>query len=64
MLDIARRLNPKIETIARTHSDEEAELIRRDGADAVFMGEHELATSMIARVLEPAGDPERLTASR
>ena len=51
MLDIARRLNPKIETIARTHSDEEAELLRRDQADAVFMGEHELATSMIARVL-------------
>jgi CPA2 family monovalent cation:H+ antiporter-2 len=52
MLDIARRLNPRIETIARTHSDEEAELLRRDRADAVFMGEHELATSMIARVLK------------
>jgi len=51
MLDIARRLNPRIETIVRTHSDEEAELMRREHADAVFMGEHELATSMIARVL-------------
>jgi monovalent cation:H+ antiporter-2, CPA2 family len=50
MIDIARRLNPKIETIVRTHTDEESELMRRDGADAVFMGEHELATSMIARV--------------
>ena len=54
MLDIARRLNPRIETIARTHSDEEAELLRRDRADAVFMGEHELAASMIARVLKPS----------
>ena len=51
MIDIARRLNPHIETIVRTHSDEEAELLRREHADAVFMGEHELATSMIARVL-------------
>jgi CPA2 family monovalent cation:H+ antiporter-2 len=55
MLDIARRLNPRIETIARTHSDEEAELLRRDRADAVFMGEHELAISMIARALKPSG---------
>ena len=51
MIDIARRLNPGIETIVRTHSDEEAELMRRERVDAVFMGEHELATSMIARVL-------------
>lgn len=51
MVDIARRLNPKIETIVRTHSDEEADLMRREQVDAVFMGEHELATSMIARVL-------------
>ena len=51
MIDIARRLNPNIETIVRTHSDEEAELMRRERVDAVFMGEHELATSMIARVL-------------
>jgi CPA2 family monovalent cation:H+ antiporter-2 len=51
MIDIARRLNPRIETILRTHSDEEAELMRRERVDAVFMGEHELATSMIARVL-------------
>jgi CPA2 family monovalent cation:H+ antiporter-2 len=50
MIDIARRLNPRIETIVRTHSDEEAELMRRERVDAVFMGEHELATSMIARV--------------
>ncbi len=51
MIGIARRLNPKIETIVRTHSDEEAELMRRERVDSVFMGEHELATSMIARVL-------------
>jgi CPA2 family monovalent cation:H+ antiporter-2 len=59
MIDIARRLNPRIETIVRTHSDEEAELMRRERVDAVFMGEHELATSMIARVLR-----DELTAPR
>jgi K+:H+ antiporter len=60
MIDIARRLNPRIETIVRTHSDEEAELMRLERVDAVFMGEHELATSMIARVFRSlvANEPE------
>ncbi|TMG84579.1 MAG: Kef family K(+) transporter [Betaproteobacteria bacterium] len=52
MLDIARRLKPNIETVVRTHSDEEAELLRREKASRVFMGEHELARGMIADVLE------------
>ena len=52
MLDIARRLRPDIQTVVRTHSDEEAELLRRDKASRVFMGEHELARGMIADVLE------------
>ena len=51
MLDIARRLNPHIETVVRTHTDEEAELLRKDRVSAVFMGEHELANSMIEHVL-------------
>jgi K+:H+ antiporter len=62
MIDIARRLNPRIDTIVRTHTDEEAELLRRDKVGRVFMGEHELANSMIAHVLgaysehPPSGD--------
>ena len=55
MLDTARRLNPHIETIVRTHTDEEAELLRRDKVGAVFMGEHELANSMIEHVLRLSG---------
>ena len=60
MIDIARRLNPRIETIVRTHSDEEAELMRRERVDAVFMGEHELAASMTARVFRSlvANEPD------
>ncbi|HMC55824.1 MAG TPA: cation:proton antiporter [Gemmatimonadaceae bacterium] len=55
MLDIARRLRPSIETIVRTHSDEEAELLRREHATRVFMGEHELARGMIRYVMERIG---------
>ncbi len=46
MLDIARRLNPTVETVVRTHTDEEAALLRREKVSRVFMGEHELARGM------------------
>ena len=56
MIDIARRLNPTIETVVRTHSDGEAELMRKEKVSRVFMGEHELARGMIRHVLETVGD--------
>ena len=52
MIEIARGLNPQIETLVRTHSEEEAALLRSEHAGAVFMGEHELALSMTRHVLE------------
>ncbi len=52
MIEIARALNPAIQTVVRTHSDEEAELLRRDSAGKVFMGEHELALGMTSYVLD------------
>jgi K+:H+ antiporter len=52
MVEIARTLNPRIETLIRTHSDEEAALLRRDNLGTVFMGEHELALAMTRGVLE------------
>jgi CPA2 family monovalent cation:H+ antiporter-2 len=52
MISVARRLNPKIEIVLRTHSDEEAEMLRRENAGIVFMGEHELAKSMTRHVVE------------
>ncbi|MDX2219885.1 MAG: YbaL family putative K(+) efflux transporter [Burkholderiales bacterium] len=52
MLDIARTLNPSIETVVRTHSEEEAELLKKENAGHVFMGEHELALGMTRHVLE------------
>jgi CPA2 family monovalent cation:H+ antiporter-2 len=52
MVEIARALNPGIRVLARAHSDEEAEMLRRAGTDGVFMGEHELAQAMTRGVLE------------
>jgi CPA2 family monovalent cation:H+ antiporter-2 len=55
MLEIARTLNRDIETVLRTHSAEEAELLLREAAGAVFMGEHELARGMAQHVLARMG---------
>jgi monovalent cation:H+ antiporter-2, CPA2 family len=51
MVEIARTLNPKIEILLRTHSDEEAGLMQRENLGTVFMGEHELARAMTRQVL-------------
>ena len=52
MVDIARKLNPEVEIVLRTHSDEEAEILRRENVGVVFMGEHELAKAITRHVLE------------
>ncbi len=52
MIEIARTLNPRIETVVRTHSEEEAVLLAQENAGKIFMGEHELATGMIRHVIE------------
>jgi CPA2 family monovalent cation:H+ antiporter-2 len=54
MLETAFLLNPHIETVARTHSEEETALLEREKAGRVFMGEHELALGMTRYVLETA----------
>ena len=52
MIEIARTVNPRIETVVRTHSEQEALLLQKENAGKVFMGEHELATAMTRHVLE------------
>jgi monovalent cation:H+ antiporter-2, CPA2 family len=47
MLEIARMLNPHIRSIARVHSDEEADLLERERVGGVFYGEQELANAMV-----------------
>jgi CPA2 family monovalent cation:H+ antiporter-2 len=58
MIETARMLNPTIATVVRVHDDEEAELFRKEGAGAVFMGEHELAAGMTRHILEKLGEPK------
>ena len=51
MAEVARTLNPGIEIVLRTHTEEEAELLRGEKTGKVFMGEHELALAMAGHVL-------------
>ena len=51
----ARTLNPGIEVVLRTHSDEEAALWQKESLGKVFMGEHELARGMTRHVLVRMG---------
>ncbi len=51
MVEIARTLNPGIAVVLRTHSEEEAELLRKESLGAVFLGEHELARGMTSHIL-------------
>ena len=52
MIEIARTVNPRVETVVRTHSEAEAALLVKENAGKVFLGEHELALAMIRHVLE------------
>ena len=56
MIEIARMLNPRIDTVVRTHSEDEAALLQKEHAGKVFMGEHELALAMVRHVLETVAD--------
>jgi CPA2 family monovalent cation:H+ antiporter-2 len=40
MIEIARTVNPRIETVVRTHSEEESALLEKENAGKVFLGEH------------------------
>ena len=53
--ETARALRPTLEMVARAHSDEEADLLRKETSGMVFMGEHELALGMARHVLERIG---------
>ena len=52
MVETARTLNPRIDIVLRTHSDEEAELLEKENLGTVFMGEAELARAMSHHVIE------------
>nr|MBS0021319.1 Kef family K(+) transporter [Gammaproteobacteria bacterium] len=51
MIKTARTLNPGIETVVRTHNEDEAELLEREAVAKVFLDEEELAKGMSRHVL-------------
>jgi CPA2 family monovalent cation:H+ antiporter-2 len=46
----ARAISPKLPIIARAHSEEEIDYLKRHGANLVVMGEHEIAKAMLDNV--------------
>jgi monovalent cation:H+ antiporter-2, CPA2 family len=50
----ARGLNPKLHIVARAHFDDQIADLTANGADAVVMGERELARAMLAQAGAPA----------
>ncbi|MEK6736517.1 MAG: YbaL family putative K(+) efflux transporter [Pseudomonadota bacterium] len=52
MIDTARTLNPEIEIVLRTRSEDETKLLREDKLGTVFFGEEELAKSMTHHILQ------------
>ena len=56
MVETARKLNPDIEVAVRSHNEQEAVLLEREGAGKVFVGESELARSMTNFVIARIGE--------
>ena len=52
MVETARLLNPEIEIIVRTHSEDESELLAADGFGKIFFGEEELAKGMVRHIFD------------
>lgn len=51
MIETARTLNPDIELVLRTHTEDEAQLLREEQPGTVFLGVEELARGMADHVL-------------
>ena len=58
MIEIARKLNPNIETVIRTHNEEEATLWKKEKIGKVFLSEKQLADGMAEYVLARMGKIE------
>jgi monovalent cation:H+ antiporter-2, CPA2 family len=55
MMDIARTLNPAVEIVVRTHSEDVAAALKGASGSTVFMGEHELARAISRHILQRMG---------
>jgi CPA2 family monovalent cation:H+ antiporter-2 len=61
ILDVARRANPRIDTVARAHGNAELKYLERQGVGLTLMGERELALGMMDYTLRSLGLPEDKT---
>jgi len=52
MAEAARSINPGIGVVIRSHSEMEARLLEQEQTGKIFLGEHELANSISAYVIE------------
>ncbi len=52
MADTARKLNPDIEIVLRSHSEDESVLLREEQVGTVFFAEDELAKGMAGHILQ------------
>ena len=55
IVEQARRINPQLRILARSHSQAESEHLMRHGATLVIMGEHEIAKAMLADIERQPG---------
>jgi CPA2 family monovalent cation:H+ antiporter-2 len=57
VVDQARRLNPSIASVVRTHSEEERAYLERAGISMAVMGERELARTMARYAMDVLAQP-------
>jgi len=55
ILALARKLNPSVEVVVRTHSDAERAFLEKNGAERALVGERELAVSLTREALSRFG---------
>lgn len=58
VLDLARRINPSIDTAVRTHSEAEVAHLERQGVGLAIMGERELALGLMNYALRSFGSSD------
>ncbi|MBK4723335.1 Kef family K(+) transporter [Azospirillum sp. YIM DDC1] len=58
VLDLARRINPSIDTAVRTHSEAEVAHLERQGVGLAIMGERELAFGLMDYALRSFGSSD------
>lgn len=61
VIELARTLNPDIDTAVRTHSEAEVAQLMQQGVGVAIMGERELAFGLVDYALRSLGVPDRET---